>query len=143
MLRMLNDADVPVLVFSAGIGDILQEILQIQNALLPNMKIVSNWMKFDESGLLTGFNDPIIHVFNKNESVLGTENSSYFTDLTHRNTAILMGDSIGDIQMSDGMPHQGGILKIGFLNVKVRCRWKKHFIKYNITNESIANFHVL
>jgi len=72
----------------------------------------------DESGVLTGFKEPTIHTFNKNESVLGTENS-YFADLSNRTNAILLGDSVGDVGMADGMSNPGNILKIGFLNMNV------------------------
>lgn len=38
----------PLLIFSAGVGDILKEVLRQQNLLLPNMKIIANFMQFDE-----------------------------------------------------------------------------------------------
>ncbi len=115
---MLNEAQVPVLVFSAGIGDILEEILLMHDAYFPNIKIVSNYMDFNEKGALIGFKKPIIHTFNKNETVLG-ESKEYFADLSHRQNAILLGDSDGDIHMGAGMENPGAILKIGFLNSKV------------------------
>lgn len=40
-------------------------------------------------------------------------------DLTERENVILLGDSLGDVSMSDGIPH-GTILKIGFLNTMVK-----------------------
>jgi len=131
LLQILNKANVPVLIFSAGIGDILQGVIDSQNSLFPNIKIVSNWMEFDNSGILTGFKMPIIHTFNKNESVLGTERS-YFEDLSHRPNAILLGDSIGDVQMSNGMPNQNGVLKIGFLNMNIEQRLESFLEAFDI-----------
>lgn len=58
-----------------------------------------------------------MHVFNKNENAV--HNSSYFSDLAHRDNIILMGDSIGDLRMADGAAKCSNILRIGFLNDKV------------------------
>jgi len=120
VLEQLHQAKVPVLVFSAGIEDILTEILVQNNAIFSNMRIVSNKMEFDEDELIIGFRPPCIHTFNKNKGVLGEENGAYFADLSHRNNVILLGDNIGDIHMADGMKQDGTtILKIGFLEEKV------------------------
>jgi len=117
MLETLHKAHIPVLIFSAGIGDVLEEILHQNDIYYPNIKIVSNYMNYNKNGALQGFKEPIIHIFNKNESVLGED--SYFLDLAHRGNAILMGDSDGDADMASGMHEPGAILKIGFLNTNV------------------------
>ena len=44
----LKKYDIPVLIFSAGIGDIIEEILRQQSTIHDNMHIVSNYMKFDD-----------------------------------------------------------------------------------------------
>lgn len=71
-------------------------------------------------GILTRFKAPLIHTYNKNNSVLqGTE---YFQQLSARTSIILLGDSMGDLMMADGVPNVENILKIGFLNDKVGVR---------------------
>lgn len=71
-------------------------------------------------GVLTRFKGPLIHTYNKNNSVLqGTE---YFQQLSARTSIILLGDSMGDLTMADGVPSVENILKIGFLNDKVGVR---------------------
>lgn len=71
-------------------------------------------------GVLTHFKGPLIHTYNKNNSVLqGTE---YFQQLSTRTSIILLGDSMGDLTMADGVPSVENILKIGFLNDKVGAR---------------------
>ena len=131
---MLNEANIPVLVFSAGVGDILEEILLKHDAYFPNIKIVSNYMEFNGEGALIGFKEPIIHTFNKNESVLGKSN--YFYDISHRGNAILMGDSDGDSDMAAGMQNPGAILKIGFLNTNV-CTYTQ--FSYFIFDEKLIS----
>jgi hypothetical protein len=72
-------------------------------------------------GFLKGFKGQLIHTYNKNSSVC--ENSSYFQQLQNKTNIILLGDSIGDLTMADGVPGVQNILKIGFLNDKVGSRW--------------------
>lgn len=73
-------------------------------------------MEFDDNEQLVGFKQPLIHTFNKNSSVI-PENC--FNDVADRNNVILLGDSIGDVSMAEGIKRRGSILKIGFLNAVV------------------------
>lgn len=43
----LHQHRIPLLIFSAGIGDIIEEVITQQARMLDNMKIVSNFMDFD------------------------------------------------------------------------------------------------
>ncbi|XP_068923807.1 7-methylguanosine phosphate-specific 5'-nucleotidase isoform X3 [Petaurus breviceps papuanus] len=45
----LYRSNIPLLIFSAGIGDILEEIIRQMNVFHPNIHVVSNYMDFDES----------------------------------------------------------------------------------------------
>lgn len=45
----LNEHSIPLLIFSAGIGDILEEIILQARVFHPNVKVFSNYMDFDES----------------------------------------------------------------------------------------------
>jgi 5'-nucleotidase len=118
-LNMLNENNVPLLIFSAGIGDLINEVLEKYEVTFPNIKVVSNFMKFNNKGVICGFTEPIIHMFNKNRNILSGESLSYFVDLAHRVNALLLGDSLGDVQMDTGLENPGAILKIGFLNDNV------------------------
>lgn len=82
--------NVPMLVFSAGLGDIIQAVLQHEQLLLPNVKLVSNFLKY-KNGIVNGFSDeyPLIHTFNKNETVL--EGTEYYDMVHNRQHVILMG----------------------------------------------------
>ncbi|XP_036609898.1 7-methylguanosine phosphate-specific 5'-nucleotidase isoform X2 [Trichosurus vulpecula] len=112
----LYRGNIPLLIFSAGIGDILEEIIRQMNVFHPNIHVVSNYMDFDESGYLQGFKGNLIHTYNKNSSVL--EDSKYFEQLQAKTNILLLGDSMGDLTMADGVSSVGNILKIGFLNDK-------------------------
>lgn len=70
-------------------------------------------MEFDDSDRLVGFQRPLIHTFNKNGSVIP---ANYIDELSHRNNVILLGDSIGDVSMAEGVQGCDNLIKIGFLN---------------------------
>ncbi|KAG5280434.1 hypothetical protein AALO_G00089100 [Alosa alosa] len=111
----LKRCDVPVLIFSAGLGDVLLEILKHNNVLSSNLSIRANFMHFSEEGLLQGFKEPLIHTFNKGEGHLASP-----THTAHdRPNVLLLGDSLGDVSMADNLTNVMNVLRIGFLNDKV------------------------
>uniref|UniRef100_A0A8D3DBR9 5'-nucleotidase n=1 Tax=Scophthalmus maximus TaxID=52904 RepID=A0A8D3DBR9_SCOMX len=126
----LQQHDVPVFIFSAGLGDVLEEIIRQAGVYHPNVKVVSNFMDFDDNGVLKGFKGELIHVYNKHDGAL--RNTEYFKQLKEYCNIILMGDSLGDLSMADGAPSVENILKIGFLNDKVEERLDKYLDSYDI-----------
>uniref|UniRef100_A0A8D0XZV0 5'-nucleotidase, cytosolic IIIB n=1 Tax=Sus scrofa TaxID=9823 RepID=A0A8D0XZV0_PIG len=123
----LSQNHVPLLIFSAGIGDVLEEIIRQRRVFHPNIHVVSNYMEFDEEGFLKGFKGQLIHTYNKNSSVC--ENSTFFQQLQGKTNILLLGDSLGDLTMADGVPGVENILKIGFLNDKVE-EWRERYMDF-------------
>jgi len=81
-----------------------------------------------------------IHIFNKNESVLiHTDAEKLVKD---RPNVILIGDSLGDIDMASGVPAVNNILKIGFLNEHVDHLLPKYMEAYDIVTIKDATFSV-
>lgn len=68
-------------------------------------------------GLLKAFKGELIHIYNKREGAL--LNTGHFQELRTRPNVLLLGDSLGDLTMADGVQDMENILKIGFLNDKV------------------------
>lgn len=100
------------------LGDIIQEWIAKEAGNFKNLKIVSNFMTFDnKTNQITGFNGKLIHVFNKNEGAL--LETAYEKKVINRPNVILLGDSLGDIDMTVGLTSIENVLKIGFLNDKV------------------------
>lgn len=118
-MKDLNQANIPILVFSAGVGDVIDEALRHHNLMHDNVKVISNYMNYDANDKLVEFTGQLIHMYNKNETAV-PHSASYFQDLAHRHNVILLGDSLGDLQMSQGVESPGTVLTIGFLNDKVR-----------------------
>ncbi|XP_076166650.1 cytosolic 5'-nucleotidase IIIB isoform X2 [Ptiloglossa arizonensis] len=112
LFEKLQSAGVPILVFSAGLGDIVELLLRNQGVLFDNVKVISNFLKY-EDGKLAGFkNKTLLHVLNKNEHVIEQE---YLKVLEGRKNVVLMGDHTGDASMVDGIVDAHAVLKIGFL----------------------------
>ncbi|XP_045890718.1 cytosolic 5'-nucleotidase 3-like [Micropterus dolomieu] len=126
----LNEHSIPLLIFSAGIGDILEEVIRQAGIFHPNVKVFSNYMDFDESGVLRAFKGELIHVYNKREGAL--LNTGHFQELRTRPNVLLLGDSLGDLTMADGVQDMENILKIGFLNDKVEERKQSYVDTYDI-----------
>ncbi|KAM1251885.1 hypothetical protein ACFX13_040792 [Malus domestica] len=131
LFEFLEERDIPVLIFSAGLADIIEEVMrQKVHRLFKNVKIVSNRMEFDDNGRLLSFRGKTIHSLNKNEHALDMagplhdrlgdvdgppyENASVKTRLN----VLLLGDHIGDLGMSDGLNYENRI-SVGFLNDNV------------------------
>ncbi|XP_072454976.1 cytosolic 5'-nucleotidase 3A isoform X1 [Notamacropus eugenii] len=113
----LKEHNIPVFIFSAGIGDVLEEVLRQARVYHNNIKVVSNFMDFDENGVIKGFKGELIHVFNKHDGAL--RSTQYFTQLKDNSNIVLLGDSQGDLRMADGVANVDNILKIGYLNDRV------------------------
>ncbi|CAH1788977.1 unnamed protein product [Owenia fusiformis] len=129
-LDELHKHKLPLLIFSAGVGDIIIEVLLHQHEMYENIKIVSNFMNFNNQGVLTGFKGELIHTYNKNKSAI--HKSDYFEKLAKRENVILLGDSVGDLRMADGCKYSKNVLKIGFLNDKVEERMDTYKNLYDI-----------
>lgn len=68
--------------------------------------------------MIKGFKGELIHVYNKHDGAL--RRTEYFSHLKENSNIVLLGDSLGDLSMADGVPNVENILKIGYLNDKVR-----------------------
>jgi len=126
----LHEHSIPLLIFSAGIGDVLEEVIRQENVFHPNVKVFSNYMDFDETGVLRAFKGELIHIYNKREGAL--LNTGHFQELRSRPNVLLLGDSLGDLTMADGVQDMENILKIGFLNDKVEERKQSYLNSYDI-----------
>jgi 5'-nucleotidase len=129
LLDKLTEKKVPVMIFSAGIADVLEEIFR-QRLGLENVNIVSNRMKFDSKGKLIGFQDKTIHIMIKGAVALkGTPN---YEKVRGRKNIILLGDSPGDLRMADGLDDAETVLRIGFLNDKLEERRQEYLGLFDV-----------
>ncbi|KAI1896456.1 hypothetical protein AGOR_G00094980 [Albula goreensis] len=129
----LQEHNIPLLIFSAGIGDVLEEVIRQNNVFHSNVRVFSNYMDFDDNGVLRAFKGQLIHTYNKREEAL--LNTGHFQELQDRHNVLLLGDSLGDLTMADGVQNVQNILKIGYLNDKVEERKESYLSSYDIVLE--------
>lgn len=122
LLETLNKNNIPLLIFSAGLGDLIKEFLRAQNMLKDSVHIISNFFTFDKDGKAIDYTKPLIHSFNKNE--VQVKHHVYHKEIETRKNVILLGDTLGDLGMCDGLDHDT-IIKVGFLNDKVEENLEK------------------
>lgn len=114
-LQLLRDYSIPCIIISAGaIGEAIPLFLSWNGLNFPNISYICNHFKWDESGRAIAIHEPIIHVFNKDETSV-RELPQIFDVVQHRKNIILIWDSLWDIGMSHGFDYQN-ILKIWFMN---------------------------
>ncbi|KAJ8414349.1 hypothetical protein AAFF_G00052190 [Aldrovandia affinis] len=129
----LQERNVPLLIFSAGVGDVLEEVIRQNSVFHSNVRVFSNYMDFDDNGVLRAFKGQLIHTYNKREGAL--LNTGHFQELQDRHNVLLLGDSMGDLTMADGVHNMKSILKIGYLNDKVEERKESYLGSYDIVLE--------
>nr|XP_015818581.2 7-methylguanosine phosphate-specific 5'-nucleotidase [Nothobranchius furzeri] len=126
----LAEHQVPLLIFSGGVGDILEEVIRQNHVFHPNIHIISNYMDFDHTGLLQAFKGQLIHTYNKREGALS--HAAGLGELQDRNNVLLLGDTLGDLRMSDGVSDPRNILTVGFLNDQVEERRESYLNSFDI-----------
>lgn len=114
-LETLNKNNIPLIIMSSSLGDLVEEFLKQKNLLTNNIHIIANEFKFNQEGKAIGI-ERIIHVFNKNE--MTCKDLPIYQELTKRKNVILLGDSLGDLGMIEGFDYNN-LIKIGFLNDKI------------------------
>ncbi|MFA6269111.1 MAG: hypothetical protein WC652_04810 [archaeon] len=117
---------IPFLILSSGIGDMIKIFLE-SKGLDNKVRLVSNFFEWDSCGKAIKVKTPIINSYNKDESEI--KKTPYFECVKNRKNILLLGDTVGDIDMAIGFDFEN-IIKIGFLNkdtVNQLDELKKHF----------------
>jgi len=118
LLNKLHEVNIPVLVLSAGLGNLIEEIMTHFGVLNDNTTLISNFLEFDSDGVVVGLKDDenLIHMYNKSD-IIGKKSQG--DNFKNRKNVIVMGDSLGDLKMADGVVDPEEILTIGFLNKNI------------------------
>lgn len=108
---MLHDKNIPLVIFSAsGLGyESIYYTFEKIHKLYDNIDIISNAFIRDEHGKAIGIREPVIHSFNKDETVL--KDFPVYEEIKDRKNILLLGDSLGDVGMANGIDYDN-ILKI-------------------------------
>lgn len=142
LVTKLRGNSVPFMIFSAGVGDVIEEVLRQREQICNGVKLVANYMNFDDKEHFSGFKGNLIHTCNKNGSVL--ENDLEWIDATsNRGNVILLGDMVGDITMADGVLDPKTCLKIGFLNSRYEELLNTYLDHFDIVLENDQTMDVV
>lgn len=113
-LRKMNEMNIPVIIISAGIGNVIEEFLENEDDVLPNIRIVSNFIEF-ENGTIKRIKGETIHALNKN--IVSLDNASKKM-LEGRENILLLGDGLADLKMISDKQKEHAVT-VGFLEEKV------------------------
>lgn len=114
-LALMKKLNIPVVILSAsGIGEVIPLYCKAQNVDSPNMHYIVNQFIWNEQGRAIGFHQPIIHSLNKDETAVKS-NDEVFQAIKDRPNILLLGNSLGDLGMSNGYDIKN-ISTIGFLD---------------------------
>jgi len=136
-LKKMNELNIPIIIISAGVGNIIQQFLINNNCNYPNIYICSNFLEY-ENGLIQSIRDNnLIHPLNKNEVSL----TKHIQDrIVNRGNAILLGNAISDIKMASTRKK---VYKIGFLDEEVEERIDTFKANYDIVCTNNTSYHEL
>lgn len=133
----LHQKQVPlVIISSSGVGNAIPMFLEKEGIYYDNIHIITNLYTFDNNGKATNISKPIIHVMNKDETVIH-DYPEIYNKIKDRKNVILLGDSLGDLGMAIGFNYDN-LLKIGFLNPGEEQNQKEYEKNFDviITNDS-------
>jgi len=140
VMQLLSQEGIPFLIFSAGVADVIEDTLRWQapsvaSSIGESIHIIANRMRFEADGephaALCGFEQPIIHNFNKDASLLEHSKPNLFSALSSRPHAILLGDNLSDLGMSRGLQLDAAIT-VGFLNNPSDDRLAEYTDKFDV-----------
>ena len=136
-LQEMNDRGIPIIVISAGVGNIIQQFLINNDCNFPNIYICSNFLEY-EDGIIRSIRDNnLIHPLNKNEISLPTHIQE---KVANRNTIILLGNSISDINMTNDRKKT---YRIGFLDEKIEERLSAFQEHYDVVCTDNTSYYEL
>ena len=113
-IEYLHKNNIPLIIVSAGIGNIIKGFLEKNNCYFSNIVIISNFIEF-ENGKMKTIKNETIHSLNKNIVKLP---KNIQNKLLGRKYIILYGDGLADIKM---VPKENlnNTISVGFLEAKI------------------------
>lgn len=128
--------NVPVIILSAGIGNVIEQVLRLEGCLYDNIYIISNFFTFENNTLLP-FTNPIIHTCNKSLELLPTPIKQ---QITNKDYFLLLGDFIEDIHMAPSK-YLYRTLSFGFLEKNVNANLELYKNSFDVVLTDHASFY--
>ena len=128
---------IPVVIFSAGVSNIIERFLSIQNSNFSNIHIVSNCLRFWDDWICNWFESDIIHSHNKSEHEISSLIQEH---IRSKSDIILLGDSLSDIEMID-QDKRKDALNIAFVSGNKLMSMSDFINTFDIVIESAKDTH--
>ena len=96
-LEKMYKENIPVVILSAGIGNVIEQFLKKNNCLYSNIFIISNLIEFDKNGNIEKYTGKLIHTLNK--TMEGHVTPELTEKTKNREYRLLFGDFIEDKKM--------------------------------------------
>lgn len=116
-LENMYKINVPVVILSAGIGNVIEQFLQKNSCYYDNIYIISNFILFNESGNIKEYEGKLIHTLNK--TMEGKLTHQFIEKIKNREYRLLLGDFIEDKKMVPSEEWEKTI-SIGFLDKNIQ-----------------------
>lgn len=114
-LDYMYKLNVPIIIISAGIGNVIIELLKKYGCLYSNIHVFSNFIQF-ENDKMVRFSDSMIHTSNKSMSVLPL---NLQTEILSKDYILVFGDLVEDLDMAKGIDFNK-VLSFGFLEHSIK-----------------------
>ena len=112
-IRKMHEKNIPIVIISAGIGNVIEYFFKKEDDLYRNMQIISNFIHF-ENGIIKKMNEKTIHSLNKN--IVSMDNN--LKETLNNKKILLLGDGLGDLKML-GEYNKENAITVGFLDEKI------------------------
>lgn len=123
LLKRAKEQNIPFVIMSAGIRNIIISFLEQRGLISPNMIVIANDFTFDESKTLKGCSNSVIHSQNKDDIKLFEET---IIKIGERKNIIMFGDALEDPEMISP-DKRNSALKICFIQ---KVEDKDHYEKF-------------
>ena len=140
-LEQMYKTNVPVVILSAGIGNVIKKFLNKSNCYYENIFIISNFIEFDEKDNMKRFEGDIIHTLNKN--IKGYLSKDFEENIKNKKYGLLFGDVIEDKKM---VPEEqwNETISVGFLNENIDENLEEYKKNFDIVlTKEDATFEII
>lgn len=131
----MKNKNIPIIVMSSGVGNIVKEFLEKENCLFDNVEIVSNFFNFKDGKTYIDFEN--IMAVSKKEYKRIPEN---IRNKLEGKDALLFGDLVEDIKMVDSGKMEN-TLTFGFLDANVKENIEKFNKNFDIVLAGDEDFN--
>lgn len=135
-LIKMNNMNIPVIIMSSGVGNILKAFLKKEGCLFDNIEIVSNFFEFENEKAHIDLNN-IMATLNKEYKKIP---KNVRNKLKQKENALLFGDLIEDIKMANE-EKLSNTVTFGFLDANVEDNLEEFNKKFDVVLTDDNNFN--